>query len=98
MSSPLPAGEHDRSLRLAPQWTYIGTNAAGVGAIVNVGIITGRDASGRWVVLIGNDGIWGRYRALRSKGVLERASKSDRPTAERVWKEKHAASEGDART
>ncbi|WP_424628488.1 hypothetical protein [Bradyrhizobium sp. SYSU BS000235] len=53
---------HDRSLRLAPQWTYIGTNAAGVGAIVHVGIITGRDASGRWVVLIGNDGIWGRYR------------------------------------
>jgi uncharacterized protein (TIGR02594 family) len=62
-------GKHDRSLWLARNWARVGSNAGGPaeGVVVvwphHVGLITGRDAVGRWVVLSGNDGRRVRERA-----------------------------------
>ena len=59
-------GMSDRSLWLARNWARVGSRAYGpaAGVIVvwrhHVGIITGQDARGRWIVKSGNDG--GRVR------------------------------------
>lgn len=55
-------GKNDRSLWLASNWARVGSAATGpaVGVVTvwrhHVGIITGRDYKGNWVVRSGNDG------------------------------------------
>lgn len=69
-------GVSDRSLNLARNWALYGSNAGGpgIGVIVvwrhHVGIITGRTASGGWVVKSGNDGRAVRERERNLRGVI----------------------------
>lgn len=69
-------GKPDRSLWLARNWARVGSPAHGpaAGVIVvwphHVGIITGQDAHGRWVVKSGNDGHRVRERARSLSRVI----------------------------
>ncbi|MBV8835939.1 MAG: hypothetical protein JO000_05335 [Alphaproteobacteria bacterium] len=67
---------NDRSLWLARNWAHVGSSAGGpsVGAVVvwphHVGIITGRTASGQWVIKSGNDGHAVRERPRSIAGAI----------------------------
>jgi len=69
-------GIHKRNLWLAAEWAKEGSNAGGpgVGVIVvwrhHVGIITGQDSNGRWLIHSGNDGNAVRTRARSLAGVI----------------------------
>lgn len=69
-------GLNDRSLWLARNWAHVGSGASGpsVGAVVvwphHVGIITGRTASGQWVIKSGNDGHAVRERPRSIAGAI----------------------------
>ena len=69
-------GLNDRSLWLARNWAHVGSSAGGpsVGAVVvwphHVGIITGRTASGQWVIKSGNDGHAVRERPRSIAGAI----------------------------
>jgi hypothetical protein len=65
-----------RSLWIARNWAYEGTNAGGpgIGVIVvwrhHVGVITGRAPDGEWIVHSGNDGGRIRTRARSVAGAI----------------------------
>lgn len=69
-------GMNNRSLWLARNWASIGTKASGpaAGVVVvwrhHVGIITGRDYKGNWVVRSGNDGRRVRERPRSLAGAI----------------------------
>jgi hypothetical protein len=69
-------GKNDRSLWLARNWARVGRAAQGpaAGVVVvwrhHVGIITGRDFKGRWIVKSGNDGRRVRERARSLAGAI----------------------------
>lgn len=69
-------GKSDRSLWVARNWAREGSNAGGpaTGVVVvwphHVGVITGQDAAGRWLVHSGNDGNAVRTRARSLSGVI----------------------------
>ncbi len=69
-------GKPDRKLWVARNWAREGVNAGGPGSGVvvvwrhHVGIITGQDAAGHWLVHSGNDGGAVRTRARSLAGVI----------------------------